>query len=298
MPQFGSLHVAWLTHPGQVREQNEDHCMLPNVDEALLQSRGYLFAIADGMGGYGGGQDASRVSLETLYETFYGPDAPSLASAVQSANMAVRRLSMQAGRDPRMGTTLAAVLLYNHSAVVAHVGDSRVYLIRQGVIEQITRDHSLLQEQLQAGLIAPEQVASFRKKNVITRSMGQHSVVQADFTTIAEIQPDDILLLCSDGLTNLVSDEEIAHMAIHTVPEQAVQALVNLANERGGPDNITVEIIRFRGASASSLPAPDPNQAGPSSSGRKAGNRGLWLVILGILVVVGVGIGVTVLFFW
>jgi protein phosphatase len=229
---------------------------------------------------------------------FYGVDTASLSDAIQSANIAVRRLSMQAGRDPRLGTTLAAVLLSDHSAIIAHVGDSRVYLIRQGSIEQVTRDHSLLQEQLQTGMITPDQVDSFAKKNVITRSMGQHNVVQADFTTISEMQPDDILLLCSDGLTNMVKDEEIAHIACHNQPEQAVHMLVNLANERGGPDNITVEIIHPGLSSVSAHPDSRPQRLSSLPRMQHRGFNKVVLALMALFFVVVASIGVTMLFFW
>lgn len=253
------LQAAWKTHQGMVRERNEDSCKAPNdVDASLLQERGYLFAVADGIGGYGNGHEASRVCLATLYEEFYGSPVTSLADAIQSANMAVRRLSMQPGHDIRMGATLVAALFSGESALVAHVGDSRAYIVRKGVIRQVTQDHSIVQDQVRAGRITPEQAGFFGGKNTITRSIGSQSAVQVDYTTIAGLQSDDVLVLCSDGLTNLVSDSEIGRAVTSYAPEQAAEVLVQLANQRGGFDNITVQIIRvntlpFSGAHA--LPA-------------------------------------------
>jgi protein phosphatase len=249
MPQVGSLSIAYLTDSGQVRERNEDAYLSVSSAEGRAQQRGYLFAVADGMGGYGGGQDASTASLQTLYEHFYASTAPTLQEAmheaIQAANMHIRRLSMQPGQDTRMGTTLVALALHQTSALIAHVGDSRAYHLRQGVLTQLTADHSLVQEQVQAGQISMEQGRAMPNKNVLTRSIGGKNAVQADYLVVNDLAPHDVFLLCSDGLTNQVLDQEIASIVMQMRPEVAAQALVRLANERGGPDNITALLVRI-----------------------------------------------------
>jgi protein phosphatase len=249
MPQVGPLSIACLTDSGQVRERNEDAYLSVSSAEGRAQQRGYLFAVADGMGGYGGGQDASTASLQTLYEHFYASAAPTLQEAmheaIQAANMHIRRLSMQPGQDTRMGTTLVALALHQTSALIAHVGDSRAYHLRQGVLTQLTADHSLVQEQVQAGQISMEQGRAMPNKNVLTRSIGGNHAVQADYLMVNDLAPHDVFVLCSDGLTNQVLDQEIASIVMQMRPEAAAQELVRLANERGGPDNITALLVQI-----------------------------------------------------
>lgn len=286
MPQLGSLAIGWQTDPGQLREQNEDACISPSSADPRMQQWGYLFAVADGMGGYGGGQDASYASLQALYEQFYTSSAPdiqgALCQAMQSANMAVRRLSMQPSHDARMGTTLVALVLNQTTALIAHVGDSRAYHIRRGAIVQLTADHSLVQEQVQAGLLSVEQGRSQPGKNVLTRSVGSTSIVQADYSMLSDLAPGDVFVLCSDGLTNQVLDEEIAHIASVMPPEEAAQALVRLANERGGPDNITALLVRI-----DKLPVVVPTQPGAEVT-MLASGKPRSALLLPVLIGVGV----------
>jgi protein phosphatase len=294
MPALVPLEVAWKTHQGMVRERNEDSCMAPTADTMLLQERGYLFAVADGMGGYRDGHEASQVSLTTLYEQFYSAPITSLPDAIQSANMAVRRLSMQSDRDARMGTTLVAALFRGDSVLVAHVGDSRAYLVRQAVIQQVTSDHSIVQEQVHSGQITREQADASRGKNVITRSIGNQSAVQVDYTPISGLQAGDTLVLCSDGLSNQVADVEIAQAVTSYVPDQAAEALVQLANQRGGFDNITVQIIRVNALPFTGSPAlPLTGIAIPE---RKRSVSTTVLVVLGLLLLVAI-VSAAVIFF-
>ena len=244
----GSLEVVGLSHQGMVREQNEDRWRLPSSEDLHLEERGYLFAVADGMGGYGGGELASSTTLDTLYAQFYGAQAVELPEAIQAANMAVRRLAMQADHDARMGTTLVAAWFFGEQLLVAHVGDSRAYIVSHGTIQPITQDHSVVQEQVRAGLLTPAQAAAQQGKNVITRAIGNQSPVEVDYTPVTGLQAGDTVMLCSDGLTNFVADHEIAHITTAYPLAMAAAALVNLANQRGGSDNITVLIMRLQQA--------------------------------------------------
>ncbi len=263
MTRIGAFTVGWRTDTGRLREHNEDSLMLPQ-HTTQVADRGYLFAVADGMGGYGGGRDASKAALAALYQHFYEAQPMTIlpeeafGQAIQYANLEVRRLSLDPQRDPRMGTTLVAALFLDTYALIAHIGDSRAYLVRQGAIWQITQDHSRLQEQVNAGLITPEQASRYEGKNIITRAVGKEQPAPVDYTPVYDLQRGDTLILCSDGLSNLVSDQELAAVVTQMHPEQAVEYFVQTANDRGGIDNITVEVIRieqvpFRGAHINGL---------------------------------------------
>src|SRR5690606_13942088 len=154
-----------------------------------------------------------------------------------------------------MGTTCSSLAILPEGALVAHVGDSRVYRLRQQVLEQITFDHSLVWEMAASGQVRGEEVAGFVPKNVITRSLGPNAQVKVDLEGPLPIEPGDTFLLCSDGLTGPVQDEEIAVVLAALPVEEAVQTLINLANLRGGPDNITVVAVRVKGPLAADTPA-------------------------------------------
>lgn len=253
-----------------IRERNEDSCMVPEVEAGLLRERGYLFAVADGMGGYGDGHKASQLSLQTLYASYYGPTATSLPEAIQHAHMAVRRLAMRPENDARLGTTLVAALFHERTILVAHIGDSRAYVVRGAAIWQVTSDHSA-QGQLGAG------------GHVVTRALGQHEGAAADYTPVSELMRGDIMVLCSDGLTNLVDDQEILRAVAAHAPQRAADSLVELANRRGGHDNVTVQVIRVNG-----LPfCPPPADAGPGLPRISARTLSLFGALLLIVVALG-----------
>lgn len=246
--------VRGATDVGRKRENNEDSFL---VDESLA-----LFAVADGMGGHAGGGIASRLAVETLQaslrsqrEKASGPfEAPApleesllpemLRASVESACLAIFRRAQSVPALNGMGTTLTTLLLSGHSAFVAHVGDSRVYLVRKGRILQISDDHSLVNEQLKAGVITADEAKSSRFRNVITRSVGFEEEVLVDLLGL-ELEHDDLFLICCDGLTNMVQDDEIAKMSQTEAVEDLPLRLIGLANDRGGDDNITVVAVKI-----------------------------------------------------
>lgn len=244
-----------LTDVGRKRDHNEDYLgdMLirsgRSFGEEKLKEKGYLFAVADGMGGHASGEVASELAITTLFNEYYnGPNNGSipneLARAVQLANFQVHHAGTAGGRG-QMGTTLTLALIKENQVLVGNVGDSRTYLIRQGVPLRLTRDHSLVQEQIEMGALTPEQAKHSLIKNVITRAIGNREEVEADFFD-QEVQAGDILLLCSDGLHGLVEEPEMGAIVASTPDlKEAAQHLINLANERGGPDNISVVLIRI-----------------------------------------------------
>lgn len=232
--------AAGLTDVGKVRSVNEDSFA---VDVRLG-----LYVVADGMGGHVGGAIASRVAveaiLEDMNETAQGGAsvAVRLGRAVARACVRVQERGASQRELEGMGTTVVALCLRGASAAIAHVGDSRAYRIRNAHASQLGEDHSLVSEQVRAGLITSAQAAESPYRNVITRCVGFEDDVQVD---IAEYQvfPGDVFLLCSDGLHTLVGAAEIAEIVHQNPPAVAAKRLVALANERGGDDNITVVVV-------------------------------------------------------
>jgi len=248
------LEPVALTDVGRKRSNNQDYLgdlifkSGRKYGPEKLNDRGHLFAVADGMGGYAGGEVASELAITTLFERYYngtssGDIGTDLSDAIKAANLKVHTEASGSGR-PQMGTTLTTVLVKGNKAIFGNVGDSRTYLIRQGLAERVTHDHSLVQDQIDAGVLTPEQAERSAIKNFITRAIGHRDDVESDLFE-REIQPGDVLLLCSDGLHGLVKEQEMGTI-VATAPsmQEAAQDLVNMANERGGPDNISVMLIK------------------------------------------------------
>ncbi|MGD0797950.1 MAG: protein phosphatase 2C domain-containing protein [Acidobacteriaceae bacterium] len=261
------LEFAELSDPGATRDHNEDFLghVLPS-SPAQVQSQGWLFALADGVGGQERGEVASRVAVETMMAGFRKipkgvMHVSLLPKLVQEANQAVfDRGNTSSGTldkyaDPggaivphgtRMATTMVACALRFDSAVVANVGDSRCYLYRNGAGSQLTRDHTMVDEQVRLGILTKAQAAVGANRHLLTRSLGNELFVAADTITV-NIMVDDILLLCSDGLHGYVSDAVIQRIVnSNAALNQAATALVAAANAAGGQDNISVQLIRIR----------------------------------------------------
>lgn len=221
---------------------------LKNEDFFYVDEKSGFVAVADGMGGHASGELASKMTIEVLSDYINSGEASSsdtvtLAAAIKMANSTVYGTSQDNVSHRGMGSTLVAALIKEDRLSIAHVGDSRIYLIRAGCIEQLTDDHSLISEQLREGLISEEDAKSSTIKNVITRSVGVAQEVEADFSEMA-IADGDILILCSDGLTSMLEDNEILSVALeHKCPSRLSKRLVALANEAGGSDNITVVAV-------------------------------------------------------
>jgi protein phosphatase len=246
-----TIEARGLTDVGQRRDHNEDAYL---VDVALG-----LFIVADGMGGHAGGGTASRLAVETIRDAVArakadaperlagGPDDASvpelLRQAVEEACAVIYRTAQGEPELAGMGTTVTAALVGAGTAFVAHVGDSRCYLLRDGRIYQVSEDHSLVNEQLKAGAISADEAKHSRFKNIITRSVGFEQQVQVDVMGV-ELEARDAIVLCCDGLSNLVDDPEILSIVEESPLDVAPGRLVALANDRGGDDNITVIVIR------------------------------------------------------
>lgn len=258
------VSVAGVTDTGKVREKNEDAFVVADLgggrllDDASegrfdVGERGVLLAVSDGMGGAHAGEVASALVIETITRTFSAApkDAPREAlmnEAIQLAHRAVRDEARREGA--KMGATLTAVFVHAGQAYIAEVGDSRAYLVRAGEIKQLTRDQSLVQMLVDTGMLDAESVEESPFKNVILQAVGNKKEVKVALSRL-DLRDRDCLILCSDGLTNCVSDDEIkAEVLSQRRPNEIAKNLVDLANERGGKDNITVVVAGVGGALA------------------------------------------------
>jgi serine/threonine protein phosphatase PrpC len=236
------IEVASKTDVGQVRTANEDSCDLFERSDGTR-----LLIVADGMGGHQGGATASQTAVATISDLFLHDASNQIEALIHDAiTTANKRIFAMAQSDPGlegMGTTVVAFLLdSNRRGTVAHVGDSRAYRYRQGRLEALTVDHSVVAEMHRRGLISTDEAAVHPRRNEILRSVGVLAEVEVEVAEV-EVAPGDRFLLCSDGLTGVLSDEEIAAVVQVESPENAVEQLVQMANDRGGPDNITVQLL-------------------------------------------------------
>lgn len=232
------LRHSARTDVGKTRDHNEDDFGIG--EGAGVDQYGELLVVCDGMGGHAAGEVASRLGVETILSTYYSDSSSDRIDVLRRAFERANERIHAEGRGA-MGTTGVAALFYNGMLHVANVGDSRAYLIRNDDICQISRDHSLVGEQVAAGVITADQAKSSYYRNVITRALGYQSEVQVDMFHLP-LQVGDTVVLCSDGLHGLVSDEEIGEIARSMPLADAVDRLIDLANERGGTDNITTII--------------------------------------------------------
>lgn len=247
------LEIANISDAGKRRPHNEDST-LSDADLGLV-------ILADGMGGYKAGEVASAIAVTAIHASVKsglkkpqtgGGDAPSLQSelikqAIIHSNSEIYKAALKDDQCQGMGTTIIAGLFHDNAVTIGHVGDSRVYRMRNNLFRQITRDHSLIQELIDRGVYTPEEAAENTPRNLVTRALGIDREVQVEVTEDA-VLPGDIYLLCSDGLNDMVDDEEI-HLTLSKYSAnlaQAAEELVRLANVKGGKDNISVILIRVQ----------------------------------------------------
>ncbi|MBX7100711.1 MAG: Stp1/IreP family PP2C-type Ser/Thr phosphatase [Myxococcaceae bacterium] len=251
-----NFDVAGQTHVGMKRNHNEDNYLL------LPDER--LFCVADGMGGHSSGEIASKIAVDELADFFSmtakdqdatwpykmdkarNYDENRLATAIKLANRSIFEKASAEQRYKGMGTTVVSVHFTDQAAVVAHVGDSRVYFFRGGMLKQVTEDHSLLNDYLKAKKLTPEEIEAFPHKNVIVRALGMKDTVQVDVSRL-EPADGDIFLLCSDGLSGMVTDQQIAEVLTKNTDLQvACGLLIDAANANGGNDNVTCILARWK----------------------------------------------------
>ncbi|HKU37336.1 MAG TPA: Stp1/IreP family PP2C-type Ser/Thr phosphatase [Polyangiales bacterium] len=258
MPGQARIIAAGTSDVGRKRTHNEDYF-------ALVESE-HLYLVADGMGGHSSGEVASQLAINTMSEFFQATSADPEATwpykmdktrgyeenrLVTGIKLANRRIYEAAQREQRlhgMGTTIVALLCVHDACLIGHVGDSRVYRVRGNSVEQLTEDHSLLNDYMKMKSMTQEEVENFPHKNVIVRALGMKETVKVD-AILDTPQPGDVYVLCSDGLSGQVSPEEMRDAVLRNKDLKAAsQALIDRANEAGGPDNITVLLCRWVGS--------------------------------------------------
>lgn len=254
---MSSLRMTGKTDTGMVREHNED-CFL------IMPENG-IAILADGMGGHLAGEVASAMAIDRvthyLLNAFAISDAEkmtaansssfesaALVEAIKSANSAIHAASLSQPEQSGMGTTIVAAAFHDNTLTVAHVGDSRLYRYRKGVLDQVTEDHSMVQELLRRGLMTPDEARTSLNRNLVTRALGIDPMVEVDVRQ-QQYEDGDLYLLCSDGLNDVLTDEEIAAvLAQHPDNmDSAAQQLIADVNERGGPDNVSIVLIHTDG---------------------------------------------------
>jgi protein phosphatase len=274
------VNVFGRTDVGRVRDHNEDAFLVadlsadnaslqPEVRTHLLGERGTLFMVADGLGGAAAGEIASELAINTVYEELRDrwastdhKDAETFARALKAAAEAANsRIFAYAGEHPEhrgLGTTATVAGLLRDTLYLVQVGDSRAYLVREGVARQITKDQSLMQRLIEAGELTPEEAERSERRNIILQALGPEPTVKIDLT-YQKVRRGDVLVLCTDGLSGLVKKDEIAEIVSeHDDLITTCKELIDRANENGGPDNITVIAARFDGPGLEPAEAEDP----------------------------------------
>ena len=239
------LSVAAGTDVGRIREGNEDS-LYADAD----RERG-LFIVADGMGGHAAGEVASEMAVQIVARDLtdvrdltQAEAGTRMADALKAANRAIYERTIQEAEKQGMGTTASCLLVGHGRYIIGHIGDSRVYLLRDGVFRQVTKDHSYVQEQVDAGFLTPEQARYHPYSNVITRCVGANAAVEADVLT-GEIRNGDLYLVASDGLTGMVEDPQLKRiLESKQTPGRMVDSMITEANRRGGLDNITAIVVQ------------------------------------------------------
>lgn len=244
------VEIAALTDVGRQRANNEDAYLYwePESEEEFRR-KGRLAVVADGMGGYEGGQEASRVAVETvrhIYDCDFAHDPrQSLVAALLRAHGNIQRYALEHVEFQGMGTTCTALAIVGRKLYFAHVGDSRLYLVRPHEISQLTRDHSYVGRLVESGIVRSEDAQSHPQRHILTAALGSGREISPDSSDQPiPLQPGDNILLCTDGLWSVVGEPELADTVRSHSPAKACRALVDIALERGGPDNVTAMILR------------------------------------------------------
>jgi protein phosphatase len=286
------LEVDKISDLGLQRTNNEDSMVVVMAaSKNAWLKRGDLFVVADGMGGHSYGELASKLSIDTVPLVYHKladrTAAEALMAAVEDANtqIHVRGKAIADAQGQPMGTTTTALALLPYGALLAHVGDSRAYRLRGTRFEQLSFDHSVVWEMRAAGLDKDQVPDYLKRKNVITRSLGPNPSVQVDLEGPHPIVPGDTFLLCSDGLSGQVRDDEMGMIVGSMSPSEAVRSLVDIANLRGGPDNISVIVAKTAGTgwTQSSADIPQPRAA------TRPINVNVWIA-MGVLTLLGLGL--------
>ena len=242
--------MASLSAIGCQRENNEDQYAYwePSSDEEFAR-KGRLAIVADGMGGHEGGQEASRIAVESIQEVFaHAPDNDVQSALTVGFQIAHERILKYAATHPElqgMGTTATAIALHGNVLYYAHVGDSRLYLVRGTTISRVTHDHSYVGRLVENGLISAEEAETHPQRHILTAALGAGAEVWPETSHPIRLQAGDVLVLCTDGLWSMLSEKEIGTVVVGSEPGEACHALIQKTKDRGAPDNITVQVLRL-----------------------------------------------------
>jgi PPM family protein phosphatase len=261
-PVGTAVSCGGASHPGSVRAVNQDSFWMGEV-----VGKGTLGVVADGMGGHQTGEIASQQAVSVFRKAFARSKAhppAALARAAQAANLEIYAHALEHPESRGMGTTLTAVFVDDQVALVGHVGDSRAYLVRGGLIDQLTHDHSWVADRVRQGLLTDEEARRHRWRNVITNALGATATFRLDLQHL-ELRPGDRILLCSDGVSMVLPDALMMAIVERYEPQEAADRLIAAANERGSPDNVTAVVLRVDRLDAKSKRYAVPEEAEPSS---------------------------------
>lgn len=265
------------TDQGQVRDHNEDYVASREpTNDAEASRDGWVYILADGVGGAEAGEVASEFATErTLHHFLSNANTADwserLQDAIRSANSDLRKMVAEEMEGKRMATTMVATVIHGFTASIVNIGDSRAYLFSDGKLSQITKDHSLVARLLEEGAISEEEALTHPRRNVILHSIGPESEPQIDYYEV-DLAPGESILLCSDGLTRHVPDEEISAIIAAESPEDATKKMIHIANERGGEDNISAAVILLGELAGS----PEIGPVGPVMVSSLDPNRKIW----------------------
>ena len=251
MNQKFTIKFGSSSHIGFKREDNQDYYgKFPQDDLDLTNPKGQLFIVADGMGGHQGGQQASKLAVSIIERVYFFEAAEDISKSLKQAfEAANEQIHQRASSDLTlhgMGTTCTALVLKNDQAYIAHVGDSRAYRITRHQIQQLTQDHSKVAELQRHGILTGEEAKQHPQRFILNRALGADSEVKIDIIDEVHLNAGEYFLLCTDGLAK-VEDEEIKRMVLKNSLQKACEKLIKLANERGGEDNVTIQIIQIHG---------------------------------------------------
>ena len=291
-PQPEPIQVIFAkgTDTGRSRDHNEDYVDAFSLSDPVRRGqKGDLFIVADGMGGHQAGEVASERAVHVASHDYYAdPDQDLRASLIRSisnANADIHQQAQQSAARAGMGTTIVAAVVRGRELIVANVGDSRAYMVRQGTIKQITHDHSFVAEQIRAGILTREEARTHPQRNVITRALGSKPNVQVD-SHRGDLLPGDKVLLCSDGLSEHVPEEDLFRLLEQYAPQDAVARLIALANSRGGSDNITALVFQAVSPASAAPTQPSIPVAQPATKGARKGLSWPWIAGIGGTIVI------------
>ena len=282
------------TDTGCVRSQNEDAFVLFEAEDNFeIEEKGNLMVICDGMGGAKAGKEASSIAVQEIGKVYYQSKTKDVRAAInqaiRAANQQIFSQSQHHEEYRGMGTTVVAAIVKDDKAFIAHIGDSRCYLIRKREIAQVTEDHTIVQKMVNKGLITPEEARHHPEGHILSRSLGVDVNVEIDITMEPlTLKQGDILILCTDGLSNVVSEDEILQISMSGTAQHAVEKLISLAKERGAPDNVTVQIAKVHGKKPHKTVGTTTIKTTPLAM-KKSFPTMLVVILVAILILAGTG---------